>query len=231
MFLLDAAAQFAWHVADEDVVRAVWSRELVEKLEKAAKREEDTLAGALVVDPGALTSHEAGVQQVYATIFLSVSRFQSRIARDLANLRDSWRVDGAPGRLRFALFDHFCASRVVRMAPVSDADAQYGICDFTGLPTADSREYVFGHLATDQVPPVRARIDRHAFQEVVRPLMLYAHFTAHMAAHADELYPNHTHEQKLCAFADELVELRDLVKALTKTRACDREIVTLKHHA
>ena len=216
--------RFAWHVAKRERGAPNWSQQTYFKLRNVATREQTV--------PDAAMKHEDETCEWYGHIFVCLGRFDLRIADDLANLRASWTAAKAPGPLRLAIFDRVVTSRFVSLVPSPPNNGGGGggglqFCDFTGLPTTDSAVFSFGHKPTDRVEPLRARVDRHVFFGVVRPILIYAHFVSHMATHTDALYGNMNEDQKLDAFARELAELRRLVAALTLTRACDRERETL----
>ena len=142
---------------------------------------------ASVVMSGTEGATDANVEHAekYAEILAMVLEFEARIQADLTALRRSW----------------------------SDPDQAAG----PGAPAGVKRWVVmeFGHQPTDRAVPLRALLDRTAFDELVRPIMLYAHFFTHMVQHMDTSY---TQAERLLAYSRELDEVRRVVRAMNLRR-------------
>ena len=210
MRLLTVTMRFAELVREKETQFPAWSRRLY----------------ASVVMSGTEGATDANVEHAekYAEILAMVLEFEARIQADLTALRRSWSDPdqaagpGAPaGVKRLAVFDRCVVSWAVRVLPPTPEELarEPRTCEFTGMPTCDWVVMEFGHQPTDRAVPLRALLDRTAFDELVRPIMLYAHFFTHMVQHMDTSY---TQAERLLAYSRELDEVRRVVRAMNLRR-------------
>ena len=208
MRTLAAAMRFAERAAEMERVAPGWSRAVCARVLASAKAEH-------------ATEDDAAAAACEGEVLRHVTRFGVAISEDLARLRECWaralektREGGGPtagGRKRLQVFDWCTVSWSVRVLSKTPG---YTTCQFSGVPTWDAVVAEFGHAETDGAPPIRAHIDRQALDQIVRPIMAYAHFLAHMAQHT-HMYDGLTEAQRLEAYHAEFVELRRFVRALT----------------
>ena len=217
MRTLALAMRFCEHARQEDAKDPEWSQGIFKSFARHY--------ASMGADPGPPRTQAARdadllVVRTYDAHFRSFSRLNASITLDLQALRESWVSTGPfAGERRFEIFDRCVASRAWRAAPPSPDLEGFRVytCEFSGVASADTWVYYFGHRATDRVKPLKARLDRTCFALVVRRILAYAHFTAHMTQHRD-FYPGYTDAQRLDIYAKELRDLRGAVLSLMRER-------------